>query len=264
METAGPGTFTIIYRNLPKLDYFGYTSNNKATQGSDRALPRTQRSPANPRSFRNSMILPPSPLPDDIGPEAIKISHRRTPSSLGFSLSLPSPPVTPFAPPFNLYSSSTPPAQTPRPSAESSKTATVIPARVLMIDDNPINLQILARLLKIYMSHAIGHMETADNGIKALEILAHHPFDLVLMDIDMPIMNGIDTTHHIRHPTHHPILPSNRGTPIVAVTTNDSAEWQRTYTRIGMNGCIGKPISPSALRETLNCVLELDRPHFTP
>ncbi|KAI9031909.1 CheY-like superfamily [Phycomyces nitens] len=200
------------------------------------------------------MILPPSPLPDDI-PEAIKISHTRTPSSLGFSLSLPSPPVTPFATPF-LYSSSTPPAH-PRPSDPS-------PARVLMIDDNPINLQILARLLKIYMSHAVGHMEMADSGIKALEILAHQPFDLVLIDIDMPIMNGVDTTQHIRHPTHHPILPSNRITPIVAVTTNDSPEWQRTYTRVGMNGCIGKPISPAVLKQTLGWVLELDRPLFTP
>ncbi|KAI7869206.1 CheY-like superfamily, partial [Spinellus fusiger] len=174
------------------------------------------------------------------------------------SLSLPSPPVTPFAPLFSsIYSCSSPTFCAEQRSNKQS--------RVLLIDDNPINLQILARLLKIYMTQVFCHIAQVDSGIKGLELLSNESFDIVLMDIDMPIMNGIDTTRHLRSSSHYNVLASNRTIPVVAVTTNDSAEWRHTYTRVGMNGCIGKPISPIVLKQTLGWVLQLgpDFP-FTP
>ncbi|KAG1066333.1 hypothetical protein G6F42_026681 [Rhizopus arrhizus] len=110
------------------------------------------------------------------------------------------------------------------------------------------------------MSVAIEHMELVKSGVKALEILKCRPFDLILMDIDMPILNGIETTKHIRSSSEFDILPRNRKAPIVAVTTNDSSTWRATYKEIGMNGCIGKPISPNDLKKTLSRILDLHLP----
>jgi CheY-like chemotaxis protein len=78
-------------------------------------------------------------------------------------------------------------------------------------------------------------MELVKSGVKALEILRCRTFDLVLMDIDMPILNGIETTRHIRTASSEfDILLRNKDVPIVAVTTNDSKEWRQTYVKEGM------------------------------
>jgi CheY-like chemotaxis protein len=104
-----------------------------------------------------------------------------------------------------------------------------------LVDDNPINLTILSRLLSIHMADKIEHMELVKSGVKALEILRCRTFDLVLMDIDMPILNGIETTRHIRSASSEfDILLRNKDVPIVAVTTNDSKEWRQTYVKEGM------------------------------
>lgn len=105
---------------------------------------------------------------------------------------------------------------------------------VLIVDDNSINLQILSRLLSIHMSESIEHVELVKSGVRALEVLKCRPFDLILMDIDMPILNGVETTKHIRSSSECDILLQNRTCPIVAVTTNDSESWRKLYTEIGM------------------------------
>lgn len=150
------------------------------------------------------------------------------------SSSLPSPPMNPspiIIPSLSLPSSkpkfkrrfSTPPNPLHSPRLH-----------VLIVDDNSINLQILSRLLSIHMSETIEHMELVKSGVRALEVLKCRPFDLILMDIDMPILNGVETTKRIRSCLETDILPQNRKCPIVAVTTNDSDKWRETYTKIGM------------------------------
>jgi CheY-like chemotaxis protein len=107
--------------------------------------------------------------------------------------------------------------------------------KVLLVDDNLINLAILSQTLRKHMAHMIDHMEMAKSGVKALELLNVQSYDLVLLDIDMPILNGIETARHIRHSTdEYDVLACNRTIPIVAVTTNDSAEWKRAYYDAGM------------------------------
>ncbi|KAI7897181.1 CheY-like superfamily [Mucor mucedo] len=137
---------------------------------------------------------------------------------------------------------------------------------VIIVDDNSINLQILSRLLSMHMSDIFEHIELVKSGVKALEVLKCRPFDLILMDIDMPILNGVETTKRIRSSLESDILPQNRKCPIVAVTTNDSKEWRKIYTEIGMSGCIGKPISPKDLKITLSAILGLHIaiPPYTP
>ncbi|KAG0764670.1 hypothetical protein G6F62_008002 [Rhizopus arrhizus] len=108
------------------------------------------------------------------------------------------------------------------------------------------------------MSDVFQQIEVVKSGVKALEVLRCRPFDLVLMDIDMPILNGVETTRHIRSTTESDILLHNRNIPIVAVTTNDSDEWRQLYTKVGMNGCISKPISSNELKSILSNLLDLD------
>lgn len=185
------------------------------------------------------------------------------------SSSLPSPPITqnqllqPIMPSLSLPSSK---ATFKRRFSTPPNTLHAPRLHVLLVDDNGINLQILSRLLNLHMSDSIEHMELVKSGVKALEVLKCRPFDLILMDIDMPVLNGIETTKHIRSTVEFDILPQNRKAPIVAVTTNDSQEWRQTYTKIGMNGCVSKPISPKDLKLTLSKVLglHLPIPPYTP
>lgn len=118
--------------------------------------------------------------------------------------------------------------------------------KVLLVDDNWINLAILSQTLRKHMSHMIDHLEVAKSGVKALELLNIQSYDLVLLDIDMPILNGIETARHIRQSTtEYDVLACNRTIPIVAVTTNDSAEWKRAYYDAGMVSELDTYQSPS-------------------
>lgn len=104
--------------------------------------------------------------------------------------------------------------------------------RILLVDDNFVNLQVLSRVLRMHMASIIQHIELAKSGIQALELLCHHAYDLVLLDIDMPVLSGLDTARQIR--TSSDILAENRVIPIVAVTTNDTADWKRLFVQCGM------------------------------
>lgn len=98
---------------------------------------------------------------------------------------------------------------------------------ILMVDDNPINITILKKsLYKTTRKIRIRRLESASNGIEALHLLNLYHFDLILLDIDMPILNGIDTAKCIRK--------KGQTTPIIAVTTNDSIESRDNYIKIGM------------------------------
>ncbi|ORZ22031.1 CheY-like superfamily [Absidia repens] len=117
------------------------------------------------------------------------------------------------------------------------------------------------------MADVFQQMDMVSSGECAIEKLQQQTYDLILMDIDMPGLNGIEATTWIRHghqpEQHHhlekhqleTVLLQNRRTPIVAVTTNMSLEWKKTYLKVGMNGCISKPISPYVLRHSLSQVL---------
>ncbi|KAK4510544.1 uncharacterized protein ATC70_004975 [Mucor velutinosus] len=248
------------------MDYFAYQSKRKSVAHIKEFIENTASSEPS-----NSMPPTPTIFIHDAGkspskPTCIRYSasffQENTPSAL--STSLPSPPITPHhqLPALPSLSLSLPSPSKSFRRRFSNPPHTVHSPRlhVLLVDDNAINLQILSRMLNLHMSAAIEHMELVKSGVKALEILKCRPFDLILMDIDMPILNGIETTKHIRSSTEFDILPRNRKAPIVAVTTNDSSTWQATYKEIGMNGCIGKPISASDLKKTLSRILDLHLP----
>lgn len=112
---------------------------------------------------------------------------------------------------------------------------------VLLVEDNIINQQVARELLEL-----IGLSVTvADNGLQAIEKVQAENFDLVLMDIQMPELDGFETTRQIRQ------IPRFKLVPIIAMTANAMAGDREKSLMAGMNGHITKPIDPDVLQQTL-------------
>ena len=107
--------------------------------------------------------------------------------------------------------------------------------RILLAEDNAVNQRLTSRLLE-----KMGHTVTiAGNGQIALQLLAEEEFDLVAMDMQMPIMDGLEATERIRASEKR----SGRHVAIVAMTANAFEEDRERCRRAGMDGYIAKPVS---------------------
>jgi signal transduction histidine kinase/AmiR/NasT family two-component response regulator len=122
--------------------------------------------------------------------------------------------------------------------------------RVLLVDDDRLYRQIGAELL----SAAGLHNTVAINGEEALSKLALSTFDLVLMDIHMPVMDGQQAVRHIRN---NPVLAH---LPVLAMTAGTSFEQDTSWVNLGFNDVLRKPIAPETLYEKLQQWLVLT-PH---
>ena len=110
--------------------------------------------------------------------------------------------------------------------------------RVLLVEDNATNRLVISRILE-----ALGvTVDTAEDGAEGVELAAKGGYDLVLMDIQMPGMDGIEATKRIRA-LDGPIA----STPILAVTANVLADQRTSYADAGMDGVVAKPVSAGAL-----------------
>jgi signal transduction histidine kinase/ActR/RegA family two-component response regulator len=146
-----------------------------------------------------------------------------------FSFELPLPTEAPQRPAL--------PMQSPEPRFSGAR-------RLLLVEDNPINQRVAQHMLT-----RLGHdVEIAQNGREALDRLAVEPFDLVLMDCQMPEMDGLEATAHIRSETSAVL---NRSIPIVAMTANAFAEDRERCLAVGMNDFLAKPVSRAALAEVI-------------
>jgi CheY-like chemotaxis protein len=115
--------------------------------------------------------------------------------------------------------------------------------RVLVAEDNPVNQRLAVRLLE-----KRGHrVEVVANGREALQALDKQRFDLVLMDVQMPEMDGVEATAAIRRKERG----SGWHTPIVALTANAMKGDREKYLTSGMDGYLTKPIRPLELDELL-------------
>lgn len=112
------------------------------------------------------------------------------------------------------------------------------PLRVLYVDDHPANRTLVQALLG-----ALGVACTlAEDGAQGAAAAREGDWDLILMDIQMPVMNGVEATRAIR------ALPGRVGAvPIVALTANTLAAERQTYLEAGMNDCLAKPVDLAAL-----------------
>lgn len=110
-------------------------------------------------------------------------------------------------------------------------------ARILLAEDNDINQQIACELLQ----EAGFVVEVAENGLIALQMVQRSAYDLVLMDMQMPVMDGLSATTAIR------CIPRFGELPIVAMTANARTEDRRACMESGMNDFLSKPIDPDSL-----------------
>jgi len=110
-------------------------------------------------------------------------------------------------------------------------------ARILLVEDNEVNQQVAIELLE----KAQLHISIANNGKEAVDLANSEHFDCVLMDLQMPIMDGFAATKILRSD------PSKDSLPIIAMTANALLEDQQRCREAGMNGHIAKPISPKEM-----------------
>jgi two-component system sensor histidine kinase/response regulator len=126
------------------------------------------------------------------------------------------------------------------------------PLRLLLTEDNRVNQTLAIRILE-----KMGHCVTlAVNGSEAVDLVQKGEFDLVLMDIQMPVMSGVEATRKIREwesATGHHI-------PIIAMTAHAMAGDAEKYQAAGMDGYVSKPIRTALLRQELCRLTEESKP----
>ncbi|MGL6072082.1 ATP-binding protein, partial [Craterilacuibacter sp.] len=127
-------------------------------------------------------------------------------------------------------------------------------ARILLAEDNALNQQVACELL----THAGAVVEVAEDGQAALTLVQQKPFDLVLMDMQMPVMDGLAATRAIR------ALPGLAALPILAMTASAMPADRALCIAAGMNDHIVKPIEPAILYATLQHWLALAAPPALP
>ena len=119
--------------------------------------------------------------------------------------------------------------------------------RLLLVEDNELNREIAATILK-----EVGFIiDTAVDGQEAVNIIKESPaslYDLILMDVQMPVMNGYEATRRIRGLSD----PELAQIPIVAMTANAFDEDRKRCLEAGMNDHVGKPIDVNVLFRTLS------------
>ncbi|HYK89753.1 MAG TPA: response regulator, partial [Acidobacteriota bacterium] len=123
--------------------------------------------------------------------------------------------------------------------------------QILLVEDNIINQRLMVRLLEKHGDHAV----IASNGKEALELLGKNHFDLVLMDVQMPEMNGFEATAAIRERERS----AGGHVPIIAMTAHAMQGDQERCLRAGMDGYVSKPVQIPKLLSVIDQVLQKNR-----
>ncbi len=133
-------------------------------------------------------------------------------------------------------SSVVPPSGAARPSEPPA------PLRILAVDDNAVN----RRVVQAFLAPVRHRVRLVEGGTEALEALAAEPFDVVLLDVQMPIMDGPTCLRHIRS-----LDPPLRDIPVIAVTANAMAGDRERYLAQGFSDYVSKPMTMQSLAEAI-------------
>jgi len=115
--------------------------------------------------------------------------------------------------------------------------------RILVVDDIYTNRYLLAELIRMTGNEAI----LAENGEQALDILQHETIHMIFMDIEMPVMNGIETTSYIRNRLPSPL----NVIPVIALTAHNPELFFEDYSEVGFDELITKPYSVEKIRSRI-------------
>ena len=152
------------------------------------------------------------------------------------------------------HSSPTPeqPLQTQHlPPEQMQDMATCLPLRILIAEDNLVNQKVLTRVLQ-----RLGYQpDVVNNGLEVLSALADQPYDVVLMDVQMPEMDGLTATRQI-----HEDWRAEHRPYIIAVTASAMQGDREECLRVGMDDYISKPIRPDQLTQVLSRLRSRQRP----
>lgn len=121
----------------------------------------------------------------------------------------------------------------------------IVGLRVLVAEDNLVNQKVVRRILEKWGVHC----EIAENGLEVLEWLSREPFHLILMDCQMPRMDGFEATRRIRAYEEH--TGRHLHIPIIALTANAMSEDRERCLQVGMDDYLSKPLKPELLYEKL-------------
>ncbi len=137
-----------------------------------------------------------------------------------------------------------------RSAEEAPSSIPLIDLKVLVAEDNRMNQLLVTKILEgMGLSFSL-----TESGLEALEKLQQEHFDLVLMDIQMPVMDGYEATRQIRSLSD----PKRSSIPIIAMTAHAFAEERNRCLQAGMDDCISKPFKPEELRQKLSLVAKGD------
>lgn len=126
----------------------------------------------------------------------------------------------------------------------------ISPNKILIVDDN----EEIRKLLKILCSHYDCNAKCVTNGQEAVNALEDENFKIILMDLEMPIMGGLQATRVIRQCERE---RNCKRTPIVGISGTIIPEPHRTCLEAGMDGFISKPIVPSEMFDVIESVIAL-------
>ena len=115
--------------------------------------------------------------------------------------------------------------------------------RILVVDDIFTNRYLLSELIRQTGNEVV----LAENGQEALTILESEEIHIIFMDIEMPVMNGIETTNYIRNEMPAPVC----GLPIIALTAHNPELFFEDYSDVGFDELITKPYSVDKIKEKI-------------
>jgi CheY-like chemotaxis protein len=115
--------------------------------------------------------------------------------------------------------------------------------RILVVDDIFTNRYLLAELIKLTGNEAV----VVENGEEALEVLQTETIHMIFMDIEMPVMNGIETTQYIRNEMPPPL----NAIPVIALTAHNPELFFEDYADAGFDELITKPYSVEKIKEKI-------------
>lgn len=118
---------------------------------------------------------------------------------------------------------------------------------ILLVEDNQLNQVVIKGMLR----NSQNNLDIANNGIEAVKMAKEKCYSLILMDIEMPEMDGIEATKHIRN-LHKP----NSDTPVIAITAHSDKQKIDSCLKAGMNDFITKPVDKKALFNVINAVIK--------